>query len=67
LYRRARQPRNAGTQAKPGGIATLSHVAALDNIAVYHREHERYYTVHRYERAAELAREANQLKVVADN
>jgi hypothetical protein len=46
--------------------ATPSHLAILDNIATYHREHERYYTVHRYESAAELAREANKLKVVAD-
>lgn len=49
-----------------GGTATLSHVAVLDNIATYHREHERYYTVLKYEHAAELAREANKLKVVAD-
>jgi hypothetical protein len=48
------------------GVATLSHLAVLDNIATYHREHERYYTVHRYESAAGLAREANKLKVVAD-
>ena len=57
------QGRNAG---KTGGTATLSHVGALDNIATYHREHERYYTVQKYEHAAELAREANKLKVVAD-
>jgi hypothetical protein len=55
--------RNGG---ETGGTATLSHVAILDNIATYHREHERYYTVHQYERAADLAREANKLKVVAD-
>jgi hypothetical protein len=55
--------RNAG---ETGGTATLSHLAALDNIATYHREHERYYTVQKYEQAAELAREANKLKVVAD-
>ena len=48
------------------GMAGLSHIAALDNIATYHREHERYYTVHKYESAVELAREANKLKVVAD-
>lgn len=48
------------------GKVTLSHVKALDNIATYHREHERYYTVHKYEYAAELAREANKLKVVGD-
>lgn len=48
------------------GAARLSHVAALDNIATCHREHERYYTVHKYESAAELAREANKLRVVAD-
>lgn len=59
----AAQGRNAGETA---GTATLSHIAALDNIATYHREHERYYTVYKYEHAAELAREANKLKVVAD-
>ena len=59
----AARGRNAGETA---GTATPSHIAALDNIATYHREHERYYTVHKYEHAAELAREANKLKVVAD-
>jgi hypothetical protein len=54
------------SEGKTAGTATLSHIAALDNIATYHREHERYYTVYKYERAAELAREANKLKVVAD-
>jgi hypothetical protein len=48
------------------GTAALSHVAVLDNIATYHREHERYHTVYKYERAVELAREANKLKVIAD-
>src|SRR5262249_6977894 len=56
---------NASTDA-PAGVASLSHIAALDNIATYHREHERYYTVQKYERAVELAREANKLKVVSD-
>jgi len=59
----AAQGRNAGETAE---TATLSHIAALGNIATYHREHERYYTVDKYEHAAELAREANKLKVVAD-
>ena len=59
----AARGRNAGETA---GTATPSHIAALDNIATYHREHERYYTVYKYEHAAELAREANKLKVVAD-
>jgi hypothetical protein len=48
------------------GAARFSHIAVLDNIATYHREHERYYTVHKYESALELAREANKLRVVAD-
>lgn len=55
-----------GTTGEGGRAATLSNLAALDNIATYHREHERYYTVQKYEHAAELAREANKLKVVAD-
>jgi hypothetical protein len=59
----AMQHRNEDATA---GAATLSHLAVLDNIAAYHREHERYYTVHRYESAADLAREANKLKIVAD-
>src|SRR5262249_10109244 len=49
---------HASTDAR-AGAARLSHIAALDNIATYHREHERYYTVHKYEGAVELARAAN--------
>jgi hypothetical protein len=48
------------------GAARLSPITALDNIATYHREHERYHTVQKYESAVELAREANKLRVVAD-
>ena len=63
-------PDSAATQGRNGGetvgTATMSHLAVLDNIATYHREHERYYTVYKYEHAAELAREANKLKVLAD-
>jgi hypothetical protein len=54
------------TEHAAAEAATPSDLAVLDNIATYHREHERYYTVHRYESAADLAREANKLKVVAD-
>ncbi|MGH7644322.1 MAG: hypothetical protein ACREMR_01925, partial [Gemmatimonadales bacterium] len=36
------------------------------NIATYHREHERYYTMNQLELAADLTREANRLKIVAD-
>jgi hypothetical protein len=63
----AHPPAQAGAtaDAEPT-VAGLAHLATLDNIATYHREHERYYTVYKYERAAELAREANKLKVVAD-
>src|SRR5262245_60891376 len=39
---------------------------AMHNIATYHREHERYYTMSQLELAADLAREANRLKIVAD-
>jgi hypothetical protein len=39
---------------------------AMRNIATYHREHERYYTMSQLEAAADLAREANRLKIVAD-
>jgi hypothetical protein len=39
---------------------------AMRNIATYHREHERYYTMNQLEVAAGLARDANRLKIVAD-
>ena len=38
----------------------------LANIATYHREHERFYTQNQLALAADLSREANRLKVVAD-
>jgi len=38
----------------------------LYNIASVHREHERFYTMTQMATAAELSREANKLKVVAD-
>jgi hypothetical protein len=41
-------------------------LGVLDNIATYHREHERYYTWQKMEMAADVSREANRLKVVAD-
>jgi hypothetical protein len=47
--------------AEPDAVA----VEAQRNIGAYHREHERYYTRHQTERAAELYRDANVLKVLA--
>src|SRR5262245_18347868 len=41
-------------------------LGAMRNIATYHREHERYDTMSQLELAADLAREANRLKIVAD-
>ncbi|MGH7390368.1 MAG: hypothetical protein ACREM3_13060 [Candidatus Rokuibacteriota bacterium] len=38
----------------------------LRNIAAYHREHERFHSANQIAIAADLAREANKLKVVAD-
>jgi hypothetical protein len=38
----------------------------LDNIATFHREHERFYTMTQMATAADLSREANKLKIVAD-
>ncbi|HEV8439580.1 MAG TPA: hypothetical protein VGT40_15940 [Methylomirabilota bacterium] len=38
----------------------------LDNIARFHREHERFYTMTQMAAAADLSREANKLKIVAD-
>lgn len=49
---------------KEAGDAT--DFGVLRSIATYHREHERYYTAHSLAQAAELSREANKLKVVAD-
>lgn len=42
------------------------HLDVLRSVATYHREHERYYTMYGFERAAEMSRDANRLKVVAD-
>jgi len=39
---------------------------AMLNIATFHREHERYYTMSQLELSADLLREANRLKIVAD-
>src|SRR5262249_29996415 len=39
---------------------------AMRNIATYHREHERYYATSQLELAADLARDPNGLKIVAD-
>jgi hypothetical protein len=65
LGQRSGRPDEASNDSASAS-AGLSHIDVLDNIAIYHREHERYYTVYKYERAAELAREANKLKVIAD-
>lgn len=43
-----------------------SDLEVLANIAAYHREHERFYTQNQLALAADLSREANRLKVVAD-
>jgi hypothetical protein len=40
-------------------------IGAQRNIAAYHREHERYYTCDQVDRAAQLYRDANVLKVLA--
>src|SRR5438270_483358 len=55
-------------QRLPGAAtdAATVHLGALRNIATFHREHERYYTLAGTEAAADLYREANRLRVVAD-
>lgn len=61
-------PSTAHTPAVRGddGTVNSSDLSVLRNIATYHREHERYYTVYKMQEAATLAQEANRLKVVAD-
>ena len=49
--------------AEPDPVAVAA--AAQRNIAAYHREHERYYTQHLTQRAADLYRDGNVLKVLA--
>jgi hypothetical protein len=45
--------------------ATVMDLGVMRNIAVFHREHERYYTLSLAESAVELFREANKLRVLA--
>jgi hypothetical protein len=42
------------------------HLEVLRSVAAYHREHERYYTMNGLEQAAQMSRDANRLKVIAD-
>lgn len=51
--------------AGEGAPAEAVAVAAQRNIAAYHREHERYYTTFQTERALDLYREGNKLKILA--
>jgi hypothetical protein len=51
--------------AMPAGTAGPPDMAILRNIASFHREHERYYTWHQANAAADLFREANRIKAVA--
>jgi hypothetical protein len=48
-----------------GPLPAASH-DGLRNIASFHREHERYYTAEGVATAADLFREANRLRIVAD-
>ena len=66
LTPRRKGPRDKSSMPKLVPTGPLKHLDAMDNIAAYHREHERYYTVHTLEHAADLAREANKLKVLVD-
>jgi len=45
---------------------TARNFDAMNNIATYHREHERFYTVYKLEQAVELAQDSNRLKILAD-
>src|SRR5262249_46969623 len=51
------------TSAAPAGHRNFG---AMNNIATYHREHERFYTVYKLEQAVELAQDSNRLKILAD-
>jgi hypothetical protein len=51
------------TSAAPAGHKNFE---AMNNIAAYHREHERFYTVYKLEQAVELAQDSNRLKILAD-
>jgi hypothetical protein len=57
-------------EGKPNGDDAMADdrpsLDAMRNIATYHREHERYHTMSQLELAADLTREANRLKIVAD-
>jgi hypothetical protein len=52
--------------SKPTVATARENFKVLDNIATYHREHERYYTVYSLEAAVDLARDSNRLKILAD-
>jgi hypothetical protein len=53
-------------KAIPATPAGTRNFEAMNNIASYHREHERYYTVFALEQAIELAKDSNRLKILAD-
>jgi hypothetical protein len=58
-------PAEAGIQSG-AGKDPAPRVDLLANICRHHREHERFYVHDRTTAAADLAREANKLKIVAD-
>jgi hypothetical protein len=55
----------ADSASPPCIVEQPPDLAILRNIASFHREHERYYTWHKANQAAELFREANRLKAIA--
>jgi hypothetical protein len=61
----ARTPALTGPAAAAVAAASPPDIAILRNIASFHREHERYYTWHQANAAADLFREANRIKAVA--
>lgn len=60
----ARVPDSGGADS-PAAAGQAPETSVLQNIATYHREHERYYTWAQAQEAADLFREANRIKAVA--
>ena len=63
---RTKSPREQRVSPTVSRSEARPELAVLRNIAVYDREHERYYTAYYFAEALDLSRDANRLKVLAD-
>ena len=64
---RSTDPATPGPRrATPIELLSPAALAAMTNIARYHRAHERYYAQHLGESASSLLRDANRLRIVAE-